>query len=195
MLEERSGCQFCTVCHQCQIPLLLNPICPLFERLQDPPRCCQEKYLHPLRHELLQTSIVSLTAPGSRLGQITHLVPQQGLYNPDYHHLLHHRDYPHRNREVYIVQLETMKRRKCHQYLQYRRPTSHQRTLQLNHPSSTSANRVCLLTPVASIALQRIAYQGGDQFESRRNTIENQKPGNMAILRIQMLSSRIRTPL
>jgi len=194
MPGERSGCRFCMVCHQCRIPHLHIPICLRFARLQDHLRCCPEKYLHPLHQEQLQTSIVSLTALGSRLGQITHLVPQQGLYNPDYHHLLHHRDYLHRNREVFIVQLETMKMRRSHQSLPYLRPTSHQRTLQLSNPTLTSASRACLLTLAASIALQQTAYPGEGLFGNPKNRSENPKPGNMDILRTQMLSSRIKIP-
>ena len=190
MLEERSGCQFYNMHRRCRILLpLLSQICVI---LRDHLQCYHEKYLHLPPHEQPRTSIVSLTALGYRLVQITHLVLQQGLYSPDYHRQIPRRDYLHRNREVYIVQLEIMKRRKSRQFLRYRRHTSRRKILlQINH-SSTSASRVCPLTRVASIAHQQTACQGGVLFENRRRMIENQRLGNMDILRTPMWNTKIK---
>jgi dual specificity tyrosine-phosphorylation-regulated kinase 2/3/4 len=126
---------------------------------------------------------------------ITLLARLQARYNLDYHNtsLRHHPDYPHRNREMCIVQLEIMKRKRFHRSPQYPKPMNHPKTPLPNLHISTSENLACHLMLAVSIARRRTVCLGEVLFESLSKGSENINPVNMVQrLQIRMTSKTMR---
>lgn len=191
MHEGRSGYQFFKVRLLCQtLHQLLNPNHLPSEHRRDPLRCYRERCQLHLRaglHRTLTVSPIVLVFRMLQMQAITLLVLRQARYNLEcsYHHP--RRGYRHRSREMCIVRLETMKRRKCHLYQQFQKHMSRRKTRQQSHHSS-SESPVCLSMLAVSIALPPIVCQGEVRFEIRQRTIENRRSGNMVLLQRQMTS-------